>query len=116
MGSHTVDPALAVRNKAMRAACEAGETAESVGRRYGLARRTVENIVIGVRRAVGETGTFPGSHRPHPTTGDPGYSRAESEFLAACEAFRQSSGRPFLLACDYLHVLTRLGYSRGGSA
>ena len=54
-----------------------------------------------------------GPPRPaDPITSEREYADEERVFLTACEAFRQGHGRRYLNACDYLHILKSLGYSR----
>lgn len=116
------------RNKLICEAVAAGDQQEDVAERFGLDQSTISIISragsTGVPPVTGNAGTeacvaarklrrasgLP--NRPHPATGDPGYSDEESAYLTACEAFRSSTGRKFMLATDYLHVLRTLGYAK----
>lgn len=44
------------------------------------------------------------------------YTEAESEFLAATEHFKATTGRKFLRVTDYLKIARRLGYSKNPAA
>ena len=61
------------------------------------------------RKILGE---FPAD----PVTTERIYSDAEGEFLRAVEAYRCRHERRYLNACDYLHVLKSLGYSKGSTS
>jgi hypothetical protein len=47
-----------------------------------------------------------------PATCDPDYSQAELEFMAAIQAYKQSSGRMFPTWSEVLEVVRGLGYEK----
>ena len=53
-------------------------------------------------------------HRPleDPVTSERYYDDEESLYLAECERYREKYRRRFLNACDYLHIVKAMGYSK----
>lgn len=68
----------------------------------------------GARRGLAHRRATAALGRPVPdaVTCERRYDDEEREFLAAAELHRERYHRRFLQACDYLHVLKSLGYSK----
>lgn len=106
-GTTPEDLQRARRNRQIHALARQGVSRREIARRLKL---DVSMVGVVLRSPPPEL------PRPSPLTTDTDYSDIEREWLAACERYRQSSGRPYLLATDYLRIALQLDYRRGGGA